>query len=55
VDELYKLQAIKQIFPGDPAIMILIGPRVRISAKTLRDKGYLHVCKACNRRSIKCR
>jgi hypothetical protein len=39
VDELYKLQAIKQIFPGDPTIMIFIVVRVRISTKTLCDKG----------------
>jgi hypothetical protein len=38
VDVPYKLQSIKQVFPGDPAIMILI--RVWcVSTKTLRDKG----------------
>jgi hypothetical protein len=38
-DGLYRLQTNKQIFPGDPAIIISIGARVRISSKTLRDKG----------------
>jgi hypothetical protein len=38
VDVPYKLQAIKQVFPGDPAIMILIGVWC-VSTKTLRDKG----------------
>jgi hypothetical protein len=36
---LYRLQAIKQISPGNPAIMISIGARARVSSKTLRDKG----------------
>jgi hypothetical protein len=43
MDGLYKLQAIKQIFPGEPAIMIFIGARARVSAKALGDKG----CSAC--------
>jgi hypothetical protein len=43
VDGLYKLQAIKQIFPGDPAIMIFIGVHARVSAKALRDQG----CSTC--------
>jgi hypothetical protein len=38
-DGLCRLQAIKQIFPGDPAIMTSIGARVRVSFKALRDKG----------------
>jgi hypothetical protein len=38
VDGFYKLQAIKQIFPGDPAIMIFIGARACVAAKALRDK-----------------
>jgi hypothetical protein len=33
------LQAIKQISSGDPAIMISIGARARVSSKALRDKG----------------
>jgi hypothetical protein len=33
------LQAIKQISPGDPAIMISIGARAHVSSKALRDKG----------------
>jgi hypothetical protein len=37
-DGLYKLQAIKQISPGDPAIMISIGAHARVSSKALRDK-----------------
>jgi hypothetical protein len=40
VDGLYKLQAIKQIFPDDLAIMIFIGARARVSTKALHDKGY---------------
>jgi hypothetical protein len=36
---LCRLQAIKQISPGDPAIMISIGACARISSKALRDKG----------------
>jgi hypothetical protein len=43
VDGFYKLQAIKQIFPGDLDIMIFIGARARVSVKALRDKG----CSAC--------
>jgi hypothetical protein len=43
VDGLYKLQAIKQIFPSDPAIMIFIEARERVSAKALHNKG----CYAC--------
>jgi hypothetical protein len=39
VNGLYKLQVIKQIFSGDPAIMIFIGARAHISVKALRDKG----------------
>jgi hypothetical protein len=39
VDELFKLQAIKQIFSDNSAIMIFIGACVCVSAKTLRDKG----------------
>jgi hypothetical protein len=39
VNGLYKLHAIKQNFPGDPAIMIFIRTRVRVSVKALRDKG----------------
>jgi hypothetical protein len=39
VDGLYNLQAIKQMFPDDSAIMIFIGARARISAKALRDKS----------------
>jgi hypothetical protein len=38
-DGLYKLQAIKQIFLSDPAIMIFIGAHARVSAKALCDKG----------------
>jgi hypothetical protein len=38
-DGLYRLQAIKQISHGDPAIMISIGARARVSSKALRDKG----------------
>jgi hypothetical protein len=38
-DGLCKLQAIKQISPDDPAIMISIGARARISAKVPCDKG----------------
>jgi hypothetical protein len=40
MDGLYKLQVIKQIFPGDPAIMIFIRARARVSAKALHDKGW---------------
>jgi hypothetical protein len=36
---LCRLQAIKQISPGDSAIMISIGARARKSSKALRDKG----------------
>jgi hypothetical protein len=43
VDGFYKLQAIKQIFPGDLDIMIFIGARARVSVKALRDRG----CSAC--------
>jgi hypothetical protein len=43
-DGLYKLQVIKQISPGDPAIMISIGACVRVSSKALRDKD----CSACS-------
>jgi hypothetical protein len=39
MDGIYKLQAIKQISPGDPAIMISIETRARVSSKALRDKG----------------
>jgi hypothetical protein len=39
MDGLYKMQAVKQIFPGDPTIMIFIGARAHVSAKALRDKG----------------
>jgi hypothetical protein len=39
VDELYKLQAIKQISPGSPAIMISIRAHACISSKALCDKG----------------
>jgi hypothetical protein len=39
-DRLCRLQAIKQISPGDLTIMIFIGARARISSKALRDKGY---------------
>jgi hypothetical protein len=39
MDGLYKLQAIKQIFPSDPTIMIFIGARARVSAKALHKKG----------------
>jgi hypothetical protein len=39
VDRLYKLQAIKQIFFDDPAIMIFIEARECVSTKALRDKG----------------
>jgi hypothetical protein len=38
-DGLSRLQANKQISPGDPAIMISIGARAHVSSKTLRDKG----------------
>jgi hypothetical protein len=38
-DGLCRLQANKQISPGDLAIMISIGARVCISSKTLCDKG----------------
>jgi hypothetical protein len=38
-DGLYKLQAIKQIFPGNPAMMIFIGACACVSSKALRDKG----------------
>jgi hypothetical protein len=40
MDGLYKLQVIKQIFSGDPTIMIFIRARARVSAKALRDKGW---------------
>jgi hypothetical protein len=36
---LCRLQAIKQISPDDPTIMIFIGARARISSKALRDNG----------------
>jgi hypothetical protein len=39
VDGLYKLQAIKQIFLCDPAIMIFIAAHARLSDKALHDKG----------------
>jgi hypothetical protein len=39
VDGFYKLQAIKQIFSDDPAIMIFIRACARVSTKTLHDKG----------------
>jgi hypothetical protein len=51
VDGLYKIQAIQQIFPIDPAIMILIGACARVSAKALRDKGY-SVCLQCMQQSV---
>jgi hypothetical protein len=38
-DGLYRLQAIKQISPSDPTIMISIWARARESSKALRDKG----------------
>jgi hypothetical protein len=38
-DGLCRLQANKQISPGDPTIMISIGACARVSSKTLRDKG----------------
>jgi hypothetical protein len=38
-DGLCRLQAIKQISPDDPAIMIFIGTRAHVSSKALRDKG----------------
>jgi hypothetical protein len=38
-DVLCRLQANKQISPGDPAIMISIGARARVSSKALCDKG----------------
>jgi hypothetical protein len=38
-DRFCRLQANKQISPGDPAIMISIGECARVSSKTLRDKG----------------
>jgi hypothetical protein len=38
-DGLCRLQANKQISPGDSAIMISIGARACVSSKTLRDKG----------------
>jgi hypothetical protein len=44
-DGLYRLQANTQIFPGDPAIMISIGARARVSFKTPHDKG-------CSARSL---
>jgi hypothetical protein len=37
-ERLCRLQAIKQIFSGDPAVMISIGACARISFKALRDK-----------------
>jgi hypothetical protein len=43
-DGLYRLQAIKQISSGDPAIMISIRVRARVSSKALCDK-------ACSARS----
>jgi hypothetical protein len=36
---LCRLQAIKRISPNDPAIMISIGARARVSSKALHDKG----------------
>jgi hypothetical protein len=39
VGGLYRLQAIKQISPGYPAIMIFIGACVCVSSKALRNKG----------------
>jgi hypothetical protein len=38
-DGLCRLQVIKQISHGDPAIMISIGSRARVSSKALHDKG----------------
>jgi hypothetical protein len=38
-DGLYKLQAIKQISSDDPATIIFIGARARVSSKALCDKG----------------
>jgi hypothetical protein len=38
-DGLCRLQVIKQISSGDPAIMIYIGARAHLSSKALRDKG----------------
>jgi hypothetical protein len=38
-ERLCRLQAIKQIFSGDPAVMISIGACARISFKALCDKG----------------
>jgi hypothetical protein len=43
-DGFCRLQASKQISPGDPAIMISIGACARISSKTLCDKG----CPTCS-------
>jgi hypothetical protein len=39
-DGLCRLQAIKQISPSDPAIMIFIRARAHVSSKTLHDQGY---------------
>jgi hypothetical protein len=39
VGGLYRLQAIKQISPGDSAITIFIRACVRVSSKALRNKG----------------
>jgi hypothetical protein len=38
-DRLYRLQGIKQISPGDPAIMIFIGAHAHVSSKALHNKG----------------
>jgi hypothetical protein len=38
-DGFYRLQADKQISPGDRAIMISIGALTRVSSKTLRNKS----------------
>jgi hypothetical protein len=39
-DELCRLQAINQISPDNPTIMISIRAHAHISSKALRDKGF---------------
>jgi hypothetical protein len=53
-DGLYKLQAIKQISPGSPSIMISIEALVCVSSKALRDKGCSVRHKACIGWPTKC-
>jgi hypothetical protein len=54
-DGLCRLQAIKQISPDDLAIMISIGVGRGYLPRHYVTRAAPHVCKACNRRPIKCR